>query len=226
MRRRKITVKRARSVGIRVALLSLVVCLPPTLSAAGGQEEHAAHERTQRQTFTESVSRYEIPDVTLLDSHGEAQPLLELLNTKGPVLLQFIFTTCSTICPVLSAAFAQASDGLAAVDGDYRMISISIDPEHDRPKILSEYAERYHASDRWHFLTGDADVVLAVQKAFDAYYPGNNKMYHRPYTYLRRAQDASWVRFDGLMGSAALVKRYREILETDSNQELASRKTN
>ncbi len=139
--------------------------------------------------------------------------MLALLTASEPVLLQFIFTTCTTICPVLSASFASSQDALQAVGQDFRLVSISIDPEHDTPPVLRDYAARFHAAPNWHFLTGAKDDVERVQKAFEAWYPGNNKMYHRPYTYLRAHKCAPWVRIEGLLSTAKLVAEYRRVLD-------------
>jgi protein SCO1/2 len=162
--------------------------------------------------FSRSEGHYRIPDVVLIDMHGEEQPFSRYVSGDEPVLLQFIFTTCTTICPVLSASFAAAQDDLAAAGPAYRMISISIDPEHDTPRRLREYADRFEARAEWRFLTGSWDTIATVQRAFDAYYPGNNKMYHRPYTFLRVGENTPWVRFEGFPGTADLVTEYRALL--------------
>lgn len=167
-------------------------------------------------SYTRSEQDYRIPDVTLTDMHGDKAPLLDLLGGEGPVLMELIFTTCTTICPVLSASFASTQDKLSAVEPGYRMVSISIDPEHDTPSRLRAYAERFGAGDQWHFLTGQRGQIELVQKAFDAYYRGNNKMYHQPYTYLRGGLGKPWVRIDGLLGSADLVAEYRRVIAPDN----------
>lgn len=183
--------------------------------SAGAHEEHhhqgampGAQQALKSKGYTRSEQDYRIPDVTLTDMHGNKAPLRGLLGGEGPVLMELIFTTCATICPVLSASFASSQDKLSAVEPGYRMVSITIDPEYDTPARLRAYAERFGAGEQWHFLTGRKDEVLLVQKAFDAYYPGNNKMYHQPYTYLRGGDGKPWVKIDGLLGSAELVAEY------------------
>ena len=55
------------------------------------------------------TSDYSIPDVQLVSHRGEKRRLPELLGTDKPIMLNFIFTTCTTICPVLSASFQSSS---------------------------------------------------------------------------------------------------------------------
>lgn len=158
-------------------------------------EHHAAYSR--------SVGRYAPPDVTLTDMGGRRLPLSEALG-DGPVLLQFIFTTCPTVCPILSSKLADAQDRLP----EARMVSISIDPEHDTPARLREYARRFGAGPRWRFLTGSLEDVVAVQKAFGVY--RSDKMQHEPSTFLRAAP-GPWVRLTGDAGADELVAELRKL---------------
>ncbi len=161
---------------------------------------------------------YEIPHVTLYNEDGAAVELDRLLHRPGPVALQFIFTSCATICPVLSAGFSQAQAALLARDPSTRLISISIDPEYDTPARLRTYAERYHAGRNWIFLTGRLGDIRTVIEAFDALYRAGSKMYHRPYTYFRGRPGDDWVRLDGLLSEADLVREFDAVLAADAKE--------
>lgn len=174
------------------------------------ESEHAAHHQMmQRQGYTRSVHSYATPDLTLLDQQGAATSLTEQLDTHQPVMLNFIFTTCTTICPVLSATFSQIQEQLGSEIASVRMISITIDPEQDRPEQLRAYAERYQAGPQWRFLTGDIENVIAVQKAFDIY--RGSKTNHRPITLLRGSGAAKWVRIDGIASANEIIDEYRTL---------------
>lgn len=96
--------------------------------------------------YTRSEALYNLPSVQMVDKDGSDVDLRQLIEYGGPVMVQFIFATCSTICPVLSASFASAQPELDALgSGAYRLVSISIDPEQDTPERLSEYAKRFKA---------------------------------------------------------------------------------
>lgn len=78
----------------------------------------------------------------------------------------FIFTRCRSSCPVITAAMSGLQADLA--DSPVRLVSISVDPEHDTPTVLSEFAQTYRADpDRWWFLTGDREATYdLIRKGF------------------------------------------------------------
>lgn len=178
----------------------LAISIPPGQAEEGHDHHAAAPER-----YTRSVARYQVPDVTLVDTNGSRVPLRAELDREGPLLLQFLFSTCATVCPVLTGTLAAAQDRLPGV----RMVSISIDPEQDTPARLREYAARFHAGRQWRFLTGRLEDVVAVQDAFDAY--RGDKMRHLPLTFLRASPHDPWVRLDGFLSAAELDAEVRRL---------------
>jgi protein SCO1/2 len=182
----------------------------------------AAPAPTQEQptTYTRSEHDYQTPALNLINAQGETIALQALLESDQPVVMQFVFSTCSTICSVLTASLAQARKAMSRESLEYRLVTISIDPEYDTPETLKAYAERFNAGDRWQFLTGSDQSIKQVLKAFDAYYPGNNKMYHLPYTYLRAHRNARWIRINGIMSAAELTAEYRAMLDKEQRSSL------
>jgi cytochrome oxidase Cu insertion factor (SCO1/SenC/PrrC family) len=183
---------------------------------AGLDIDHAAHRQEIESqgdgSYIRNQADYAIPEAHLRDATGKRVTFAETLDYGGPLLMNFIFTSCATICPVMSATFGETQEGLAAIDPSYRMVSVSIDPDYDTPKRLREYAGLHNARDNWVFLTGDAAQIRKVIAAFDAIYRGDNKMYHLPYTYLRPSQGRPWLRIEGLLSGADLIKEYRSML--------------
>jgi cytochrome oxidase Cu insertion factor (SCO1/SenC/PrrC family) len=153
--------------------------------------------------YTRSAADYRPPDVTLVDPSGARVRLAEELAAGGPVLLQFIFTTCSTVCPVLAGTFAAVQEKLP----EARLLSISIDPEVDTPARLAEYARRFQAGPRWRLLGGRLDDVIAVERAFDAY--RGNKMRHETLTFLHPGPRRPWLRLEGFLSAAELAAEVR-----------------
>lgn len=181
-------------------------------ASPGGEEDpHAQHRAMMRQTgYQRSEHVYSLPDPKLVGMNGQATTLLAELNAGKPVMVNFIFTTCTTICPVMTGVFAQVQKELGPESGDVRMISISIDPQYDSPERLREYAKRFATGPQWQFLTGDPDDIIAVQKAFDVY--RGNKMSHEPATLLRGSDKAPWVRLDGIASGSEIVAEYRTLV--------------
>lgn len=168
--------------------------------------------------YKRSLQAYTVPDVTLRDQTGHAVNLADLVaGGEGPVLLNFIFTSCTTICPVMSATFDQVQADIGAINPGYRMISISIDPEYDTPGRLHDYAQMHDAQPNWVFLTGGFDDVMSAVKAFDAVSLSNNKMYHEPLTFLRARPTSDWVRIEGLLSAEELTEEYASLAREQMN---------
>jgi protein SCO1/2 len=163
----------------------------------------ACHETPAVPRYAVKTARYEVPDVTLVGSDGQPVALRSLLAVPEPIALNFIFTTCGTICPVMTATFAEMRRELGAAGERLRLVSISIDPEQDRPEVLRRYAERFDAGSGWTFLTGAGADVERVQRAFAAY--AGSKMNHRPLTLLKAPGQEEWVRIDGLASGGRLA---------------------
>jgi cytochrome oxidase Cu insertion factor (SCO1/SenC/PrrC family) len=189
--------------------------MPDHLGMDEGNAERAM--RPDGFQYKRSHHAYPAPAVTLRNQHGKKVAFDELMTFDGPVLLNFIFTSCATICPVQSATFGQTQEDIAAIEPDYLMVSVSIDPEYDTPARLREYAALHGAGDHWMLLTGQFDDIFQVVRAFDAVYKGENKMYHRPLTFLRASRDAPWLRLEGLLGSAELAEEYGRLVKPEVN---------
>jgi protein SCO1/2 len=159
--------------------------------------------------YRRSVQAYEVPDVTLIDQDGVPQRLPEYLRSERPLLLDFFFASCTTVCPVLSASFASLQKSFGEDTRQARLVSIAIDPEHDTPEVLRTYRTRFGARPGWDLLTGDKADVDRVLKAFAAYVP--NKMSHRPVNLLRAPGADEWIRIDGLVGASDLAREYRRL---------------
>ncbi len=105
-----------------------------------------------------------VPDFHLTDQRAKTVALSDL---KGKVwLADFIYTTCPGPCPMISHRLSDLQKE-ALKNPDVRFVSISTDPAHDTPEVLQKYAELFHASDRWLFLTGEkAKVQDLIRNGF------------------------------------------------------------
>ena len=97
----------------------------------------------------------QVPEFALVSQTGDS---LHLDALRGNVwIADFIFTSCGSICPMMSAQFERLSGQLPP---GVRLVSFTVDPERDTPAKLAEYAQRYGATpERWLFLTGDKPQV-------------------------------------------------------------------
>ena len=97
-------------------------------------------------SYTRTLEHYEVPDVMLINQDNVRVSLRKLLSSDSPVLVDFVYTTCTTICPVLSINFVELPENdHRGKPGTSRLVSISIDPEFDTPKAMKAYLKRYNA---------------------------------------------------------------------------------
>ncbi len=165
-------------------------------------------------TVSRSSVSYEPPAVTMVRADGKSVSLPRELDDGRPVLLNFIFTTCSSICPLTSRTLEEFQRKLGAEAARVHMMSISIDPEQDTPARLREYARKFHAGPAWHYYTGTVAASIAAQKAFDVY--RGEKMSHTPVTLLRSAPGKPWLRIEGFVTPDELVDDYQKLLASPS----------
>lgn len=159
--------------------------------------------------YKRTIENYTMPDVTLVNQDGKRIKLRNLINSDKPVVVDFIYGTCTTICPVLSAGYVNLQRKLGQNSANVHLVSISIDPENDTPKVMKEYLKRYRAQPGWDFLTGSRGDIDKVMHAFNAYI--SNKMYHYPLTLIRDPKDGKWVRIFGLTSTSEFMNEYKKV---------------
>jgi protein SCO1/2 len=191
----------------RMALVSMLLVTAAAL----------AQERTTKSCCTPrgagggvaiTIGGVTIPDPVLTDQNGKAVHLHELIAGRA-VVMNFIFTTCTTICPPMGANFARLRDLLEPhLAADVAMISVTLDPATDTPERLKAWSERFNAGPGWTLLTGSKRDVEGLLKALKVY--AAVKENHSP-TILIGSAGRDWVRANGLTEPAklaAIVDRY------------------
>jgi protein SCO1/2 len=181
-----------------ICCIYLILALPGNVSAASSY-------------YKRTLELYDVPAVTLINQDGESIDLKTFLDADKPVILDFIYGTCTTICPILSVGFAHFQKKLGEDPHKVRLVSISIDPDNDTPQLLKEYLQKYGAGPGWDALTGKRAHVISVLKAFDAYVA--NKMNHYPLTIMRAPGNKEWVRLYGMLSASDLQKEYELLLK-------------
>ena len=113
-------------------------------------------------TDLEQLGRYrEVPSFVFTERSGRRVATTDL---RGSVwVVDFIYTECTETCPTQSLQLAQLQREFSGTP-DLRLVSITVDPAHDTPAVLRTYAERYGASERWWFLTGDKREIYCLAR--------------------------------------------------------------
>jgi protein SCO1/2 len=137
--------------------------------------------RWARSQASTGLSAEEVADRARLPAQGEALAVLwdapafayrdqngRLLTDKdlrGHVWISdFFFTTCTTACPIMTANMAQLQKTIK--NRNIEFVSFSVDPDHDTPAVLKEYAKMWKADDRrWHFLSTETQEKVAETAA-------------------------------------------------------------
>ena len=150
-------------------------------------------------------TKMNIPDVELLDQNGRKVRFYTDLVKGRTVVINFIFTTCTTICPPLGATFARVQKELGEKVGrDVRFISISVDPATDTPERLNAWGAKFHASDGWTLLTGDKPQVDELLRALGA--SSARREDHSPTILIGNDAHGNWTRTYGLAKTSQLVQ--------------------
>lgn len=146
-----------------------------------------------------------IPDIPIYDQDGQKLHFYSDLVKGKTVAINFIFTTCTTICPPLAATFRRIQVELGArVGDDVRLISISVDPVTDVPQRLKAFAAKFKAGPGWTFVTGSKPDLDLLLKALGASVSDKND--HTPMVLVGNEPAGYWTRSYGLAPPATLVK--------------------
>ncbi|MGF7000934.1 protein SCO1/2 [Paraburkholderia sp. GAS32] len=192
---------------IALAVASTITMVAPHAYAQDSADPHAHHHMMKGMTMTSMVD-YTVPAVMLVRDDGQTVSLKNEVDDGRPVVLTFIYTTCTSICPMISQTMSQLQSELGADRDKVHLVSISIDPEQDTPERLREYAKKFGAGPEWQHYTGTVAASVATQRAFNVY--RGDKMSHTPVTLFRAAPGKPWLRFDGFATAADLLHAYQQ----------------
>ena len=159
-------------IGITFVLLVFgIIFIPKIISRIQGDRivvmdrhnlEHAAQKDLDLATIGPA------PEFQLTNQRGE---LLSSASLNGQIyVVEFFFTTCPSICPIMTQNLLKVQSAFADEPG-LSLISITINPTFDTPEVLSDYAQKYGITHpNWHLLTGEQDKIYAIaNKGFNLY---------------------------------------------------------
>ena len=151
---------------------AMALLLAASSGALADEDPHAKH-RAMMQQKTEATAEWadiDLRDRTLLNQDGDEVRFVSDVIGDNIVVMDFVYTTCTTICPVLSALFAQVQGKLGDQLGqDVIMVSMSVDPIRDTPQRLKAYSAKHHAAEGWVWLTGPKTTIDDVLTGVGAY---------------------------------------------------------
>jgi protein SCO1/2 len=174
-----------------------------------GADPHAHHAHPDQSAPTKrNLMDVVVSATPMVRQDGSTTTLAKELEGDKPVILAFIYTSCTTVCPVTSQIMSKTQDLLGPDLKKVRMLSISIDPEYDTAERLLAYSQKFGALPQWQHYTGTLANSVTIQKAFGAY--RGDKMNHVPLMFVNGGGKKKWVQIEGFPSAEQLVKEYRD----------------
>lgn len=180
-------------------------------NATEEMDMHAHHHHHMMPTeLKRSEVNVDLPEVRLVRQDSKEVQLQDELSDGRVVVLSYIYTSCTAVCPMTSQMIYKLQGKLGSDLDKVHLVSISIDPEQDTPEVLAKYADKYHASKYWNHYTGTVDASVKVQKAMNAYL--GDKMNHVPVTFIWSGKGKAWIRIDGFASPDDLLLEVNKLL--------------
>jgi protein SCO1/2 len=208
---------RNRTIGL---LAVLALAAPAVAVAAGDPGETAAGPATPHchdapapaaaSAPAETGTRVTVADVPLVDQERKGVRFAEVAGDRI-VVVNFVYTSCTTVCPVLSGLFSSLQDRLGEKLGSrVQLVSVSIDPARDTPERLAAMAARHRAKPGWRWLTGAPEHVETLLRGFGTYSP--DPAQHAPAVLVGDPRRQRWFRLNGFPTAEALAAKVHQLL--------------
>ncbi|MGE8410015.1 MAG: SCO family protein [Pseudomonas sp.] len=182
----------------------LALCLlasAVSLVHAHGGAEHSGHDAPAAR---QEKTQVRFADVALLDQDGMPVRLEKDLVADRITVIGFIYTRCTTVCPVVSSIMGKVQKGLGGRVGDeVQLVSLSVDPQHDDSKRLADYARSFQQGPGWSWLTGSPYAVTETLKGLGSFSADLSN--HPPLILVGDGRTGQWTRFYGFTDPQKLI---------------------
>lgn len=185
------------------------------LAAANAQPDaapacHAGAKKVAAKVDRAHPSATTIPDIEVTTQNGEKVNFYRDLIKGKVVAVNFVFTTCTTVCPPMGALFANLQkQNEERLGKDIHLVSVSIDPVVDTPQRLKAWGAKFGARDGWTLVTGDKQDITRLLKAMNVYVA--NFQDHQAVTLLGNETTGEWKRSYGFTSAAKLTAMLDDI---------------
>ena len=192
---------------VLAVIAAVTLAMPSSGVRAHNGSDHGLREAAARPP---SSVRIKLPDTVVVDQHGKSARFRSDIVGDRLVLVTFVYTTCTTVCPPLSALFADLQQRLGdKVGREVSLVTITVDPVRDTPLRLKAYAAQYHAGPGWSFLGGRKQAVDEVLTALGVYTA--NFADHPSVVLVGDPRSGEWTRFFGFPSSDQLLARVGQL---------------
>ncbi|MEQ1636521.1 MAG: SCO family protein [Methylococcales bacterium] len=155
----------------------------------------------------------------VVNHHAKVLNFYQDLIKGKTVAINFIFTTCSSSCPLATAVFKQVQNQLGAQQ--VQLISISVDPGTDTPERLNAFAQQFKIKSGWSFITGEEAIITALLEDLDAYTP--DKILHTNMVLVGNDATHNWIRLFGLPSAEMIINAFKNVTTQPTNARVSIR---
>lgn len=196
-------------------ITAVVLALAALVADVQAAASHDMHHHAAPADPAQQAARVRLHDLQLVDVGGAAVRFKSEAVGNRIVVLGFIYTSCTTICPVTSAVLADVQGRLIEKLGDQfgrdvGLVTLTVDPATDTPERLKDYAGNFGTPTGWLWLTGDKPKVDKVLAGLGAYAADFTR--HSGAVLVGDARTGEWTRFFGVPDSSAIVARVEQLL--------------
>jgi len=209
----------------------MVLCAMLMLCAANNGFAHGTKVHTERGKGDSvgsieagsKASAVDLRDTELVDQDGHTMKFASKVLGDKLVALTFIYTSCTTICPVTSAIFTQLQQRLGArMDSEVRLVSVTLDPVVDTPARLKAYSAKHGRKPGWIWLTGEKSKVDHVLDGLGAYAAEFNQ--HASMVLVGDPISGQWIRLFGFPSPDDIIARLDRFKAKRARVSMASTK--
>lgn len=183
--------------GLSALALGLLLLAAGVTAHEGEKHDAAAHEEQAEKAESGTRSaEVDLRNRMLVDQDGREVKFVTDVIGDRIVVMDFVYTTCTTVCPVISAVFTQVQERMGDDLGkDLALVSLSVDAVRDTPRRMKAMAAKYDARPGWIWLTGpklNVDDVLTGLGAFSVNFEDHPAM-----VIVGDGRTGQWSRFFG-----------------------------
>jgi protein SCO1/2 len=195
----------------KVTVSAMLSALLVTGNGTAGAHDRPDHKPSavKSQAANGNLTKVRLFDLEVIDHEGKPAKFRSDVIGDRIVVMDFVYTTCTTVCPVLTAIMGQVQERLGErLSKDVFLHSLSVDPIIDTPQRLKAYARRHKS--RWSYWTGHKAAVDRVLEGLGTYAP--DFIDHLSLIMVGDGKTGDWTRFYGFVSPDQILAKVDELL--------------
>jgi protein SCO1 len=193
--------------------LTVLLSLAMVPSSVCGDEQKAPNPQTDFQAYTANALRQHFPNVLLTDQDNKKVHFYDDLIKGKIVIIQFMFSNCDRLCPMVTPNLLKVQKELEKeAPGAVKIVSITVDPDHDSPEVLKDYAAKFHVKPGWQFYTGRRAEIDQIRRELGLYYPEDRQFEHMNMLTIGREPTGQWFTIRALNKAEVIAYSVRRLI--------------